>query len=90
MKVTQRAFVTGKVQGVGFRYQTKTHAISLNLVGYAMNLEDGSVEVCVTGEEQNIQSLFDWIKNIGPQFARVDKVLIEPARLKEFNQFAIL
>lgn len=43
------AWVHGSVQGVGFRYTTQHEAQRLGLVGYARNLDDGSVEVVACG-----------------------------------------
>ncbi len=44
-KVCYKAWVQGTVQGVGFRYSTQAKANTLNVQGYARNLEDGRVEV---------------------------------------------
>ncbi len=43
--------VKGRVQGVFFRAKTKKHADNLGLKGYVKNLSDGTVEICITGEE---------------------------------------
>lgn len=48
-------FVTGTVQGVGFRAVTKRHAMHHNLKGYARNLPDGRVEICAQGRTDKIQ-----------------------------------
>ncbi len=72
------AWVHGSVQGVGFRYTTQHEAQRLGLVGYARNLDDGSVEVVACGEAENVNKLIEWLKAGGPRSARVDKVLTEP------------
>ena len=41
------AWVYGSVQGVGFRYSTQREALQLGVTGYARNLDDGGVEVCL-------------------------------------------
>lgn len=51
------AVVTGRVQGVGFRWWTAGVAKPLGLVGYAKNLDDGSVEVVAQGTEEACQAL---------------------------------
>lgn len=73
-----RAWVRGRVQGVGFRYSTQQQARQLGLTGYARNLDDGSVEVLAWGEAPEVEALIDWLKAGGPRSAHVDKVLVEP------------
>lgn len=50
-------FVTGRVQGVGFRWWAKSKALELGLDGYARNLDDGRVEVCAQGAEQAVERM---------------------------------
>jgi acylphosphatase len=45
---------SGKVQGVGFRYQTKDIALGFDVVGWVKNLGDGTVELQVMGEEDEV------------------------------------
>lgn len=47
--------VRGKVQGVGFRAITRSHAIGLGLKGTVRNLEDGTVEICAQGSKQRLE-----------------------------------
>lgn len=75
-----RAWVYGRVQGVGFRYSTRHEALKLGLKGYAKNLEDGSVEVLICGEPPQVEALLDWLNAGGPRSARVDRVLTEPCQ----------
>lgn len=75
-----RAWVYGRVQGVGFRYSTRHEALALGLKGYAKNLDDGSVEVLICGESPQVEALLDWLKAGGPRSARVDRVLTEPCQ----------
>ena len=51
------AFVSGHVQGVGFRWWTRSRALELGLVGHARNLEDGRVEVVAQGPTQALDAL---------------------------------
>lgn len=84
------AWVHGSVQGVGFRYTTQHEAQLLGLVGYARNLDDGSVEVVACGEAENVNKLIEWLKAGGPRSARVDKVLTEPHQPdKAWSDFGI-
>ena len=75
-----RAWVYGRVQGVGFRYSTRIQALKDRLQGYANNLDDGSVEVLVCGDAEGVERLLAWLKAGGPSSARVDKVVTEPCR----------
>lgn len=65
--------VYGHVQGVFYRQSTKRHAVALGLVGYARNLEDGSVLIDVEGEAEAIDRLVDWCR-VGPPAAQVERV----------------
>ena len=68
-----RYLVEGRVQGVGFRAATRGQAQALGLEGYARNLEDGRVDVCVHGEPAAIAALASWLAE-GPPLARVTRV----------------
>ena len=48
------AHVRGNVQGVGFRWWTRSRALELGLAGYAKNLADGRVEVVAEGAEGDV------------------------------------
>lgn len=50
-------FVRGRVQGVGFRWWTRSRALELGLVGHARNLPDGRVEVNAQGPAEQVQGL---------------------------------
>ncbi|MGW5749044.1 acylphosphatase [Amycolatopsis sp. NPDC003861] len=51
------AWVRGRVQGVGFRWWTRSRALELGLVGSASNLADGRVEVIAEGSRDHCQRL---------------------------------
>ena len=57
---------TGKVQGVNFRKTSMTQATKLGLTGWVRNVEDGSVEMEVQGEEEVIDQLYEIMKDISP------------------------
>lgn len=50
-------FVAGRVQGVGFRWWTRSRALELGLVGHARNMRDGRVEVVAQGDHAAIGQL---------------------------------
>ncbi len=80
--------ITGKVQGVGFRYHTKQIADELYISGFVKNLPDGSVYVEATGEDWAVEQFTEWCKK-GPSWARVDKVQISSLPLFEAKKFII-
>ena len=67
--------VSGKVQGVGFRYSTQKQAVKLALSGWVKNLPDFKVEVWAEGPIQQIEALYQWCLK-GPTSARVEKVTL--------------
>ena len=74
--------VSGLVQGVNFRYDTKQKAASLGLVGFVKNIDSDDVEIIVCGDEEKINELIEWC-NEGPVSARVDDVKVEEVDIKE-------
>ncbi len=69
----QRFVVTGRVQGVGYRYFVLQEAQRLGLAGFARNLPDGAVEVVAEGGESALAELEARLR-VGPSFARVADV----------------
>lgn len=62
--------ITGRVQGVGFRYALRDEAARLGLTGWVRNRHDGSVEALLQGPEQAVEALVAWARR-GPPAARV-------------------
>ena len=73
MAICRLFTIKGRVQGVFFRDSTRRVAHTLGVTGYAVNLDDGSVEVLACGEQAAIDELGTWLQD-GPQMARVDDV----------------
>jgi acylphosphatase len=69
--------VTGRVQGVGFRYFVQSRARSFGLRGWVRNEDDGSVLLLAEGETQLLDLLTEAVSR-GPRGARVDAVRSEP------------
>ena len=67
------AFVSGRVQGVFYRAETRKQAAGLSLTGWVRNLPDGRVEILAEGEEQCVHKLIAWCQQ-GPPRSRVDQV----------------
>ncbi len=68
-----RAMVSGRVQGVNFRYHTVIEARRLGLVGNVQNLPGGQVEVVAEGERVALDRLLEYLHR-GPLHARVRAV----------------
>ena len=73
---TVRIIVTGRVQGVGFRYFTVRCANDLGLCGWVRNLPDGSVETAIQGPDDKIEEMTRLLKQ-GPGAANVSGLEIE-------------
>lgn len=81
----KRIFISGKVQGVSFRYHTHEKARVLNLRGWVRNLEDGRVEMVLAGDLANIEEVIKWAHK-GPPTAQVEKVDVEDFPEKEAKE----
>lgn len=57
------AWVHGHVQGVGFRWATRTRALELGLVGFASNYPDGRVLVVAEGTQSALAELGGWLRS---------------------------
>lgn len=73
MRVARRYRISGRVQGVGFRYFTQEAAVREGLHGWVQNLPDRRVEITVEGEAEAIERFERRIRQ-GPPGARVDRV----------------
>ena len=89
MKKRLHLFISGRVQGVFFRYSARQRAEELGLTGSAGNLNDGRVEIIAEGDESGLKSLLSWAHH-GPPGAYVDRVEIEWGPAKNvFSSFTI-
>jgi acylphosphatase len=77
-KQAKRFFVSGFVQGVGFRYFTQDVAEQLHLAGYVRNLRDGRVEAYAIGPPEQLAKFYAALER-GPRGARVSEVSEELA-----------
>lgn len=71
-----KGFVSGRVQGVGFRYFVMRHAQARSLSGYARNLDDGRVEFFLHGDGDSVAIVTENIR-VGPPHAIVDDLVFE-------------
>ena len=83
-------FVSGRVQGIGYRDGVRRKADKLGIFGWVKNLEDGRVEAVFEGEEDKVKEIIEWAKT-GPFLAKVDKIdVVSEVFLGEFNDFKII
>ena len=76
----KRFYVSGMVQGVGFRFFAQRSATRLGITGYVKNLADGRVEVYAIGQPPQLEALCNELKR-GPRSASVSDVTGEVAAL---------
>lgn len=70
---TYRYLVSGRVQGVGYRYYALREAEALGVSGYARNLPDGRVEVVAEASEESLAQFEERLRQ-GPSFASVQSL----------------
>ena len=75
-RVRAHVYVTGKVQGVYYRANTRDTARERGVDGWVKNLDDGRVEAVFEGAEDDVESLVEWCHDGSPR-ARVDDVTVE-------------
>jgi acylphosphatase len=76
MRVARRYVISGRVQGVGFRYFAEAAAAREGLHGWVRNLPDGRVEIVAEGEADSVER-FDRHVRHGPSGARVSDVDVQ-------------
>lgn len=77
--------ISGRVQGVLFRSNTKNQADKLEITGWVKNLPNGSVEITAQGKRETLDNLISWCK-AGPLFAKVEKLKVKWQKPSDFFQ----
>lgn len=75
-QIRAHVFVTGRVQGVGYRFSTVDQAKELDINGWVRNLPDGRVEALFEGSKAAVEEMIKWCRR-GPQAAVVKDVAVE-------------
>jgi acylphosphatase len=86
-RACMHALLSGRVQGVGFRWFARERARELGVGGWIENLSDGRVEVWIEGPPERVRSMLAWLDQ-GPPTARVEKLDVReemPAGLDSFE-----
>ena len=76
MRIARRFVISGRVQGVGFRWFTKDVAVREGVTGWVKNLPDGRVELRAQGTKARVETLIEWCRK-GPPAARVTAVDVD-------------
>jgi acylphosphatase len=80
--------ITGRVQGVGFRYHTMQIALANNINGFVKNMPDSSLYIEASGPDNEVELFIEWCRN-GPKWACVENVEIVETSDKAFLGFSI-
>ena len=89
MKVRAHIFVSGRVQGVFFRMETRDEATKRNVTGWVRNTSGGRVEAVFEGEREDVEEVIEFCRS-GPPGARVTKVEVQWKEYTgEFENFKI-
>ncbi|MGK7953998.1 MAG: acylphosphatase [Crocosphaera sp.] len=86
--IAVRVFITGKVQGVGYRYSTVQEAQRLGIRGWVRNRLDGRVEAIFEGTEPLIEQMVQWCHQ-GPTSAKVTDVTVETVESQLYEGFEV-
>lgn len=76
MTTAKRFLLSGRVQGVGFRFYAEDAAQREGIHGFVRNLPDGAVEIVAEGDREALER-FEWAIRRGPRGARVEQVNVE-------------
>lgn len=80
--------ISGRVQGVGFRYSAMKMANAFSITGFVRNQSDGSVYIEAEGEDANLEAFLSWCRK-GPGFGRVDNLNTTESNMNNFTGFRI-
>jgi len=89
LKVRAEVIVSGAVQGVFFRHNTRKQAEKNGVCGWVRNLYDGRVEAVFEGEKENVERMIEFCKR-GPPGAEVTSVQVDYGKWTgEFQEFFV-
>ena len=80
--------ISGKVQGVGYRFSTSQTAVSLGINGWVKNLPDGRVEAVFEGRKETVEKMINWCYT-SPRSAVVQNVLVRYQQVEGIEGFEI-
>ena len=80
--------ISGRVQGVGFRYAACAEAQRLGVTGWVRNLPNGDVEALACGAADRVQAFEEWLWR-GPRAAQVTEVVAADAQVQSHAGFEV-
>jgi acylphosphatase len=81
--------ISGRVQGVGYRYFVFQKATEMGITGWVKNSVDGGVIIVVQGIEAELKTFIDYLY-LGPTRARIDRILTNKMQLLTvFDNFSV-
>ncbi|MEM9538694.1 MAG: acylphosphatase [Cyanobacteria bacterium P01_E01_bin.42] len=86
--VRVRVWISGKVQGVGYRYSTFLQAQELGVKGWVKNLADGRVQAVFEGDREAVEAMLKWCDRGSPA-AIVREVVVESEEWEGLKGFEI-
>jgi acylphosphatase len=87
-QIHAHVFISGRVQGVGYRYSTLQQAQQLGVSGWVRNLPDGRVEAIFEGNQNIVEEMINWCRK-GPSGSVVQAVKVEYEALENLQGFKI-
>lgn len=87
--INRQLVVSGRVQGVGFRWSTLQIAERLGLAGWVANQIDGTVKIRVQGPKDIVNQFIDAIKHGPTSYARVNHCQITEEKIEKYGGFTI-
>lgn len=88
-KLHYKLFITGRVQGVGFRFKARMTARYYGIFGIVKNLPDGSVYIEAEGKKEALEFFIQWCKK-GPDYGMVKTLVCEKGELKGYSSFEVV
>jgi len=86
---TYKILLSGRVQGVGFRYFSQSRASKYNIKGFVRNTYASKVEIVCQGEEEELQQFINEVRK-GPAFSVVSDIEIEEIKKpQKYDSFDI-
>lgn len=86
MTIRVHGVVSGRVQGVSYRFSMEREATRLGVGGWVRNLPDGRVEFEAEGQRSAVEALVAWARS-GPAYARVDRVVTNERPVQGEHEF---